>query len=293
MFIYLSDSAGSFFRDSVSFFTGNPTQLFLDSANSPQSWSTGIGWDTTTDFENGSLVFTDSPVGKYSSNAENSLTLLSPIDLSEYHFAELKFKTKWSIEPTWDFGIVEISTDSGATWNALRSKLSRKASGRAGSKQPLSVFGYDGYSPRSSWIDQSIDISSFTGNKILLRFRLSSDVGEERDGWYIDDITVLGYHSEPSNVEEQSLPYPFALKQNYPNPFNPSTQIGFSIPENSNVNLSVYDILGKNIAVIVNQHLEKGTHTVNFNARQLSTGIYFYRLTAGSYSAVKRMTILK
>ncbi len=85
----------------------------------------------------------------------------------------------------------------------------------------------------------------------------------------------------------------FYLSQNYPNPFNPSTSIEYSIPSNEYVSLKVYDILGREIAVLVNQHMNAGNYSVNFNASNLSSGIYFYTLTSGNQNLTRKMLLLR
>ena len=85
----------------------------------------------------------------------------------------------------------------------------------------------------------------------------------------------------------------FALKENYPNPFNPETVINYSIGMSSMVKLKVYDILGREVATLVNELKVPGNYTVNFNGINLSSGVYFYRLEAGTFSGIKRMILLK
>ena len=85
----------------------------------------------------------------------------------------------------------------------------------------------------------------------------------------------------------------FSLAQNYPNPFNPSTQIDFSIPQQSNVQLKVYNTLGQLVATLVNGNLSAGSHSVTFNAQNLASGLYIYRLSAGNFTSVKKMMMLK
>ncbi|MBL0062261.1 MAG: T9SS type A sorting domain-containing protein [bacterium] len=92
---------------------------------------------------------------------------------------------------------------------------------------------------------------------------------------------------------ESALPTEFSLMQNYPNPFNPSTQISFSLPDASNVTLAVFDALGRNVGTLVKGTMAAGTHNVNFDAANLSNGIYFYQLKAGEFSAVRKMMLLK
>jgi hypothetical protein len=85
----------------------------------------------------------------------------------------------------------------------------------------------------------------------------------------------------------------YMLKQNYPNPFNPSTVIEFSIPQNSNVILSVYDASGREVAVLVNGFKTKGNYSVSFNAAGLSSGVYFYKLKAEGFEETKKMLLVK
>ncbi len=92
---------------------------------------------------------------------------------------------------------------------------------------------------------------------------------------------------------EVVIPLEFELEQNYPNPFNPSTTIKFSIPEGNEVSLKIYNSLGQEIRTLVNRFMEAGVHTVNFDAVKLNSGMYFYRLEAGKFSQVRKMTLIK
>ncbi len=89
------------------------------------------------------------------------------------------------------------------------------------------------------------------------------------------------------------LPTEYSLSQNYPNPFNPTTTIEYSIPENGNVKLVVYNSLGEEVTTLVNAYKEAGSYKVNFGAVRLSSGIYYYRLISGTYLSVKKMIVLK
>ena len=85
----------------------------------------------------------------------------------------------------------------------------------------------------------------------------------------------------------------FALGQNYPNPFNPTTTIQYQIPIASNVSLKVYDMLGRDVAVLVNENKIAGYYTSTFDARNMPSGIYFYKMNAGNYSTVKKLILMK
>jgi hypothetical protein len=98
----------------------------------------------------------------------------------------------------------------------------------------------------------------------------------------VDGLTELG-----------ATPEDFTLAQNYPNPFNPTTVISYQLPVNSEVRLEVYDMLGRNVATLVDGRVAAGRHTVNFDASNLSSGVYLYRLQAGSQIMTRKLTILK
>ncbi len=100
---------------------------------------------------------------------------------------------------------------------------------------------------------------------------------------------------EYSNAVEANVtaPVKFELAQNYPNPFNPTTKIDFSVPSNSNVKLTVYNVLGQQIAILVNGFMKSGSHSVDFNAVDLNSGIYFYKLESDGVSLVKKMMLVK
>lgn len=99
-------------------------------------------------------------------------------------------------------------------------------------------------------------------------------------------------YSDVVNVE-LGVPENYELKQNYPNPFNPTTTISYQLPVKSFTTLKVYDILGKEVASLVNEEKEAGKYSVNFDGSSLTSGVYFSRLTAGSYTALIKMLMVK
>jgi len=107
-----------------------------------------------------------------------------------------------------------------------------------------------------------------------------------------DTITVKT--KSPSGLRQETAhPRQFNLYQNYPNPFNPNTQIKYELPERANVRLTVYNIVGQEIAVLVNEQQNSGTYTIGFDANKFSSGVYFYKLEAGNKASVKSMILLK
>jgi hypothetical protein len=90
-----------------------------------------------------------------------------------------------------------------------------------------------------------------------------------------------------------SVAHNFSLEQNYPNPFNPSTRIQYSLEKAVQVSLKVYNLLGQDVATLVNDQQEAGSYTVSFNALNLSSGVYFYRFEAGSFVSMKKLVLMK
>jgi len=96
-----------------------------------------------------------------------------------------------------------------------------------------------------------------------------------------------------ASVDDGEIPGAFALEQNYPNPFNPSTTISYTIPQSGRVGLKVYSVLGSEVATLHDGYQVAGTHSIEFNATELPSGTYFYRLTADGRSQTKKLVLLK
>lgn len=106
-------------------------------------------------------------------------------------------------------------------------------------------------------------------------------------------IVILKRTTVGITITSQEIPGEFALRNNYPNPFNPVTKISFDIPELAQTRLTIYDINGREITKLVNEQLTPGSYEYSFDAAELSSGVYFYRLEAGSFIQSKRMLLLK
>ena len=106
---------------------------------------------------------------------------------------------------------------------------------------------------------------------------------------------IYKYSNDPVGINHigSEIPQRFELKQNYPNPFNPMTNIGLRIADFGFVSLKVYDITGKVVAVLVNEELNAGVYNVDFDASNLSSGTYFYRMETNGFVDVKKMVVVK
>lgn len=273
---------------------GTPEIVFADSAeNGTGNWDRGLSWNiTNTSVHSGTYAFTDSPAGNYGNNETNRLTLVNPLTLPAANKLYLTFKTHWDIEADWDFAKVQVS-ENGSSWSTIQGKYTTQGSGQG--EQSSSEYGYDGH--QADWVAEQFDITAYAGAAAFyLRFDLSSDQAEVRDGWYLDEITVLSYEDSPSTLGNrlQVTPSSFALLQNYPNPFNPRTVICYQLAVHSKVELSIYNMLGKKITTLVSKGQSTGWHSATFDASGLASGIYYYKLqTAEGLVKIKKMTLIK
>lgn len=194
IFLTISSPDGYNKQDTLQFMVGYPITLFSDNGNEGLThWQNGNTWGITSDAYSQPSSFTDSPNGFYGLSTDNSLTLLNEISLRGFQNAFLKLQTKWGIEPTSDIGKIEITTNNGSTWLPLNSDLMHRTSGFG--KQNFSGWGFDGYTPGLDWVEQKINLSQYLNQRIKIRFNMSSDGSENRDGWYLDDIQIIGYAS--------------------------------------------------------------------------------------------------
>ena len=106
----------------------------------------------------------------------------------------------------------------------------------------------------------------------------------------------MGWENISTGFDDETaveVPVEYSLAQNYPNPFNPETTISFSLPEKANISLKIFDLLGREVATLASGEMNEGHHKVVFNAKNLSSGLYIYRLEAGEFSAVRKLLLLK
>lgn len=177
----------------------------------------------------------------------------------------------------------------------------------------------DGRSARVSWKTSSETNNSgfYVQRKIASKWENLNFIqgygttSEEHSYDYIDNLENLNFqgnihyrlaqvdldgstnYSHVAEINYSPRPEDYELEQNYPNPFNPATSIKYSLPEGNQVKLLVYDLLGNEIKTLVNEYEPAGTYSVKFNAANLTSGIYIYRLQAGDFISTKRMVLIK
>jgi hypothetical protein len=148
----------------------------------------------------------------------------------------------------------------------------------------------------SQCIALNFDVPQWVDDEIFYSFApevgLIEIYGGESPDYILCSAVLDGLPLKVAN-DQTSAPTSFALIQNYPNPFNPSTTIDYELHKSGAVNLSVFDILGRQVTTIVNKYQNKGEYRINFDGRGLASGIYLYSLKLGSYSITKKCVLLK
>ncbi len=258
------------------------------------------GWTTITfdDFESGMGNYTDGggdmmlyTGGYYSWSGTNAADIQdnSGVASSFYHTVGYNVSSYTDLEV--EFFFVAISMDrredfwvqyyDGSSWRTVAAFT-------------VGVDFDNGY-----FYDAVVSISNLDYNfPTNARLRFMCDASGNADDVYIDDIEFRGSIGGTSSMArltkgESRLPQDFALEQNYPNPFNPTTQISFALPEQSEVSLEIYNILGQKVETVAEGTYEAGYHTVTWDASQAASGVYFYRLVTKDYIDSKKMLLLK
>ena len=135
--------------------------------------------------------------------------------------------------------------------------------------------------------------ASTIGNQVCTMVRVRQSDGTIVVGTHGSGVYSAKYVKVAVDNSTSSIPTSYALSQNYPNPFNPSTTINFALPSPNHVKLAIYDAAGRKVKEVVNRDYEAGDHSVKFDASNLASGIYFYRIEAGSFVESKKMVLLK
>jgi hypothetical protein len=186
------------------------------------------------------------------------------------------------------------TTDGGATWTLLAALGTGTISGIEG-------FGDDYWYVRGTGIYRSTNIgvswtSVHTHTAAQNDIYFATDGNGCLTGWSAGTTgTIAKMTGVPVAVNDPvvQIPTSFKLEQNYPNPFNPTTNITFALPVSGNVELKIYDAIGREVATLVNTFVNAGTHIVPFDASALASGVYIYKINTGSFTDSKKMVLIK
>lgn len=261
------------YTENVYVYVGAGNITLNDSAeNGIGNWTVSTGWAVNTvSYHSPTHSFAYAP---YPASTVGTLTLTAPINMQSSPVVYLNFWTRYDLEAGYDFGYVEVSSNNGTTWQTVTTVNATNL----------------------TWNQQSFDITRFVNSstQMKIRFRLTSDVSIQGQGWWVDDIKLTNYCLGTVGVPGlTNVPKTFAIAQNYPNPFNPSTVIKYQIPKAELVTIRVYDLLGKEVAALVNEQKEPGYYEAVFDGSNLASGLYFYKIEAGSFVETKKMMLIK
>ena len=262
IFKYILDN-GSFSEEIiVKKIFGAPILLFEDeSDNYSDYWTIDSSWsETFEEYNSPQTSITDSPYSNYSNNALETINLLNDINLSGYSYAEINFNAKWNIESGYDYVQIEISNDGGASWEPQCGKYTRKGveTQEDASDEPL----YDGN--QGEWVNESILLTDYIDQEISIRFKLKSDGGLRRDGFYYDDFKIKALSSSLSSSENtlnKAKIYPI-----------PADNMIYISSEEEIKEIKVFDVLGKEIMSFNQNNIE------NFSIENLKSGVYIIKL---------------
>ncbi len=242
----------------------------------------------------GTMTFNDSLINNNSGKIKGVGTLTMP--------TLNKLLNKGTVEPGNDVGVLQFNGYySQTSETSLKIEIGGFAAGTE--RDSISVVGaatlngelniefISNFIPQDGDVFPLMSYTSRTGEFTQVNFsnNVIGYIQYNSNGAQI----VIG---EPNFVEGESdnnMPDTYELSQNYPNPFNPTTKISWQSPVGSHQTLKVYDVLGNEIATLVNEEKDRGVHTVNFDASQLASGIYIYKLQAGSFVETKKMILMK
>ena len=147
-------------------------------------------------------------------------------------------------------------------------------------------------SPSPPFYTRTISYSFITKPGSVVEI-VASDTTAPNSGTIQTDGVTWSISGAVGVEDEGQIPTQYSLSQNYPNPFNPSTTIHFSVPSSEFVTLKVFDVLGNEVATLINEEKPAGVYEVNFSALQFTSGVYFYTLNAGSFVETKKMILMK
>jgi hypothetical protein len=203
------------------------------------------------------------------SSINSTATLASNINCTNKYDVYLEFDNDFYVFQG-DSAIIDASYDGGSTWI----NLATWSDSRRSSHETLLM-------PEAA-----------NNPKVKVRF---TSIQPDWDWWWtIDNVSIHACNlvGEPL-INNGNTPYKYDLSQNYPNPFNPATVISYQIPKAGIVKLIVYDILGREVKVLVNESKPAGSYNVTFDGTSLASGLYLYRITSGNFTETKKMVLLK
>lgn len=232
-----------------------------DSDNYVNHWHDDSEWSNTyEEYFSPQTSITDSPYSNYSNNSEEIIQLIDPINLSGFVYAEINFDAKWNIESGYDYVQLEISNDNGNSWIPQCGKYTRKGieTHDFALDEPL----YDGNQPQ--WINETVSLTDYLNEDIFVRFKLYTDGGLRRDGFYFDNFKIKGVSENLGISEIEQVIFDI-----YPNPTGNYINIRSEVKINK---LEIFDLMGKKLLEIKKESINRVI------LPRINSGVYIVKL---------------
>ena len=232
-----------------------------DSDNYVNHWHDDSEWSNTyEEYFSPQTSITDSPYSNYSNNSEEIIQLIDPINLSGFVYAEINFDAKWNIESGYDYVQLEISNDNGNSWIPQCGKYTRKGieTHDFALDEPL----YDGNQPQ--WINETVSLTDYLNEDIFIRFKLYTDGGLRRDGFYFDNFKIKGISENLGISEIEQVIFDI-----YPNPTGNYINIRSEVKINK---LEIFDLMGKKLLEIKKESINRVI------LPRINSGVYIVKL---------------
>ncbi len=257
---------------------------FIDQPDPKKLWYMG-DWGLEYYDELNRLVLSDSPQAYYIDSSFNILELREPLQVSNP--TVLEFTSQWNIEPNDDFAVVQISTNAGESWDAIRTSRMVQGSGRESGRQDTTLYGFHGNF--TGWVTQKYDFSDHLGETINLRFVLISDQSAQYDGWYISNINIKEYDDCPllssiSQTNEQNDLLRYFIRD--------EESFDLYIPDplkNNSAIVNIYNIYGKPVYSTITERRE----VLRVSLANWASGHYFIRITAGKRKYFRQLLLIR
>ncbi|MBA3663863.1 MAG: immune inhibitor A [Bacteroidetes bacterium] len=231
---------------------------------------------STTKFVSPPSSITESPAGNYLSNQNKSITLSTPVNLTNAIYAHLQYYTRFELEKNYDQAKILYSTNNGVNWNPLCGRYETSPAS-SGATSPV----YDGF--QDGWVKEDIDISAYAGQNFLIRFTFTSDGGLNKDGFYFDDLLIRKLTSTASGIASNIF-----VNENIIISPNPSTGIfNLSNPDLKSISLVVLNAIGQEI--YKKDNIYDANYSIDLKGE--ARGIYFVKVKVDGNEIVKKVVL--
>jgi len=255
-----------------------------DFENGLTAWDVVSGtWGTDySQHHSGHYSLNDTPMSDIISGQTFIIRPLKPFDFSKHEEYALSFYTMYFLRDQKDFGYFEGRTAGDTNWVVLAGPITGVA---------------------DNWYEVDVPVDQLIGqDSVYFRFRLETDpqLTFGQSGWYIDDFQIQEIVSNSVHLlaHEKQAPKRFHLAQNYPNPFNPTTTIEYDLPQESDIELMIYNSVGQKIRTLIRSHQPAGSYMLQWDGTDdyghpVSAGIYLIRMKANDFVSIKKMALVR